>query len=167
MGGVSKSNNSSTKSVPRWSMTNYEYHHKTLKVITKWINFYTLQFTACNSCCFTGNVSLEIQQIHCHSGHHNLLQNVYLFANEDITAPYSTAFSIPQPCALWLHTIYKAKCSLQLAGNSTHHWLHEFKTGCKEHVSFTWPVTSNIHLITVAVNAIHFQRHSNSAQEQN
>lgn len=72
-------------------------------------------------------------------------------------------FSIPQPCALWLHTIYKAKYSLQLAGNITHHWLHEFKTECKEHVSIIWPVTSNINLITVAVNAIHFQRHSDLA----
>ena len=70
----STSNNSSTKSVPHWSMTVYEYHHKTLEVITEWMNFYTLQFTACNSCCFTGNVSPEIQQVHCHSGHHNLLQ---------------------------------------------------------------------------------------------
>jgi hypothetical protein len=138
----------------------YEYHHKTLEVITEWINSYTLEFTACNSCCFTGNVFLEVQQVHCHSGHHNLLQNVYLFAAEDITAPYSTVLLRPQPRVLWLHTTHKAKYSLQLAGNSTHQCFHEFKTGCKGHVSIIWPVTSNINIITVAVNAIHFQRHS-------
>jgi len=154
---------SSTKPVPHLSMKMYEYHHKTLNVITECINSHALEFTACNRCCWTGNVFLQIEQVHCHSSHHNLLQNVYPFATEDITAPYSTVLSRLQPCVLWLHTIYKAKCSLQLAGNSTHQCFHEFKTECKGHVSIIWPVTSNINIITVAMNAIHLQRHSDLA----
>lgn len=104
---------SSTKPVPRLSMKIFEYHHKMLKAITECINSHTPEFTACNSCCFTGNVFLETEQVHCHSSHHILLQNVYPFATEDITAPYSTVLSRPQPCVLCrLRTIYKAKCSL-------------------------------------------------------
>jgi hypothetical protein len=153
---------SSTKPVPHLSMKIYEYHHKTLKVITECINSHTLEFIACNSCCFTVKVFLQIEQVQCHSSHHNLLQNVYRFDTEDITAPYSTVLSRPQPRVLWLHTVCKAKCSLQLAVTALISASMNSKQSAKD-ISIIWPVTSNTNIITVAMNAIHFQRHSDLA----
>jgi hypothetical protein len=129
-----------------------------MKFITKWINSYTLEFTACNSCCISGNVFLEIQEVHCHSGQHSLLHNVYRTSLPRTPLCCQDHSHVSCGC-----TQYNAKCSLQLAGNSTHQCFREFKTECKGHVSLIWPVTSNINIITVAVNAIHFQRHSDLA----
>lgn len=80
---------SSTKPVPHLSMKIYEYHHITLKVITERINSYTLEVTACNSCCFTGNVFLEIEQVHCHTAVITICRKTFTLLLQRTSLPHT------------------------------------------------------------------------------